>query len=326
MKINKVLNKIIVLLLIALMLSGCSEADALRTSTVLNDNSVTDESGYHPKAPVIDWIDNLEIPEWSGKPYVEINGNFPLFDTENLSTDTYEIYYNLDSLGRCTLADAIVGPETMPVEKRGNISMIKPTGWHTDKYSFVNGESLYNRCHLIAYYLGAENANPYNLVTGTRYMNEDGMNDFENLVGDYMKETGNHVRYRVTPKWTGDNLICDGLLVEAYSIEDDGDDVCFCIYAYNVQPGVVIDYKTGDNYAEDGNGKTEQNNYKPSGSSYTTDEDVYGDYVLNTKKKKFHRPECDGAQTMNQENRKDYSGSRNALIEDGYTPCQSCNP
>ena len=278
----------------------------------------------HPEAPPLTWMDAFTAPEWSGSPYAVINGNVPFFSTDDLTPESYEIYYALDSLGRCTLAEAVVGPDLQPKEKRGNISMIKPTGWHSDRYSFVNGESLYNRCHLIAYYLTAENANPWNLVTGTSYMNRDGMNDFENLVGDYVKETGNHVRYRVTPKWTGENLICDGLLVEGYSIEDEGEDICFCIFAYNVQPGVHIDYLTGDNYSE-----IEESSAGSSSETATyivEGDDIIGTYVLNKKSKKFHLPSCDGASSMSEKNREDYTGSRNALILDGYEPCPSCKP
>ena len=191
---------------------------------------------------------------------------------------------------------------------------------------FVDGEALFNRCHLIAHYLTGENANPRNLVTGTRYMNTEGMNALENMVGDYIKETGNHVRYRVTPVWTGDNLICDGLLVEAWSVEDDGEDICFCIYAYNVQPGIVIDYRTGDNYAESGETPSQTDQKEPSYAQYLTDEDVIGDYVLNIKKKKFHLPDCQGVEDIAEENRKDYHGSRNELVEDGYVPCGGCKP
>ena len=283
-------------------------------------------SGPAPEAPELTWVDDLDIPEYSGKAYAVVNGNQPFFDTEQIAEGSYEIYYQLDSLGRCTLADAVVGPDIMADGRRGSISEIKPTGWHTDRYSFVDGEALFNRCHLIAHYLTGEDANPRNLVTGTRYMNTEGMNALENMVGDYIRETGNHVRYRVTPVWTGDNLICDGLLVEAWSVEDEGEDICFCIYAYNVQPGIVIDYRTGDNYAESGEIPTQQDQQEPSYAQYLTDEDVTGHYVLNIKKKKFHLPDCEGAEDIAEDNRKDYYGSRNELVEEGYVPCGGCNP
>ena len=265
----------------------------------------------------------MEIPEFTRAPFVAVHDNIPFFDTESLTPESYEIYYDLDELGRCTLADAVVGQDTQPTEKRGDISMVKPTGWHTDRYSFVNGEMLYNRCHLIAYYLTAENANTRNLVTGTSFMNRDGMNLFENVVGDYVKETGNHVRYRVTPVFKGGNLLCDGVLMEGFSIEDGGEDICFCVFAYNVQPGVHIDYLTGDNYA-DGEPATEAVN--ADGTYETESEDTIGTYVLNLRKKKFHRPECPGIINMAEKNRQDYTGSRNALLLDGYAPCPACKP
>ena len=279
----------------------------------------------HPKCPELTWLNSLEIPAWDGQhPYAVLNNNYPLFDTKSLKPESYEIYYELDELGRCTLADAVVGQDTQPTEKRGDIGSVKPTGWHSDRYNFVNGGALYNRCHLLAYYLTAENANERNLVTGTSYMNRDGMNDFENLVGDYVKETGNHVRYRVTPKWTGNNLICDGLLVEGYSIEDEGDSICFCIYAYNVQPGVYIDYLTGDNHAENEEATSAVTTEEPT--YVTTEDDVFGTYILNVKKLKFHRPDCEGVKDISDKNKKEYTGSRNALILDGYVPCGACNP
>ncbi len=283
------------------------------------------------KAPELTWIKNLQIPEYEDEAYVAVNDNMPFFDLESLEPTSYEIYYDLDELGRCTLADAVVGPETMSTGERGNISSVKPTGWHSDKYSFVNGQALYNRCHLIAHYISDENANKYNLVTGTRYMNEDGMNALENLIGDYMKETQNHVRYRVTPIWTGENLICDGLLVEAYSIEDEGDGVCFNIYAYNVQPGVYIDYRTGDNHAIEGyEDKIQENKTEDSKEanipSYLLEEDYEATFVLNVKKMKFHREDCPGVADISDKNKGTYTGSRNELVKQGYVPCSGCNP
>jgi len=282
-------------------------------------------SGPAPEAPELTWLDGLDIPQYSGEPYTDINGNMPFFSTDSILPVSYEIYYELDSLGRCTLADAVVGQDIMADGKRGDIGSIKPTGWHTDRYSFVDGEALFNRCHLLAHYLTGEDANPRNLVTGTRYMNTEGMNALENMVGDYVRETGNHVRYRATPVWTGDNLICDGILVEGWSVEDGGEDICFCIFAYNVQPGIVIDYATGDNYAVSGE-QASQPEKEPEYAKYLLEEDVTGTYVLNTKKMKFHLPDCEGAVSMSEENREEYTGSRNALVEQGYTPCGSCNP
>lgn len=190
------------------------------------------------------------VPEYSSNPYVMVNNNEPFFTEEEFTTESYEEYGDLDDLGRCTYAYACVGKDTMPKGERGSISHIYPTGWEQKKYSFVDGRSLYNRCHLIGHQLTGENANKENLITGTRYMNTEGMLPFENMIADYVKETGNHVLYRVTPLFKGDNLVASGVLMEAKSVEDNGDGICFNVYCYNVQPGVVIDYATGKNRKE----------------------------------------------------------------------------
>lgn len=190
-----------------------------------------------------------DIPEYSGEAYVAVNGNRPFFTDGDYTTTSYETYSPLDGLGRCGAAEANVGQDLMPTEARGNISSVKPTGWHSSKYDFVDGKSLYNRCHLIGYQLTAENANKQNLITGTRYLNVIGMLPFENMVADYVHETNNHVLYRVTPIFDGSDLVARGVLMEAWSVEDGGEGVCFNVYCYNVQPGVEIDYATGDNWA-----------------------------------------------------------------------------
>ena len=189
-----------------------------------------------------------DIPEYSENPYVVLNGGKPYFSTDNLSTKSYEEYSELDSLGRCGVCEACIGQDLMPDDERGSIGQVKPTGWHTVKYDCVDGKYLYNRCHLIGWQLTGENANKCNLITGTRYMNVDGMLPFENMVADYIKETGNHVQYRVTPIFEGDNLLASGVVMEAYSIEDNGTDICFNVYVYNVQPEIAIDYETGESY------------------------------------------------------------------------------
>lgn len=192
-----------------------------------------------------DVVDISDIPEYSGEAYIAVNDNIPYFDEEYLTTEYFEYYSDLDSLGRCGEAFVNICQDTMPTEPRGSISSIKPSGWHTYKYDFVDGKYLYNRCHLIGYQLAGDNYKT-NLITGTRQFNVDGMLPFENMVADYVKETDNHVAYRVTPMYDGDNLVADGVLMEAESVEDDGDGVMFCIFAYNVQDGVVIDYATGE--------------------------------------------------------------------------------
>lgn len=186
------------------------------------------------------------IPDYSGSPYIEINGNIPSFSDTDLTAKSYETYSALDSLGRCGAACASIGTDLMPTEKRGKIGQIKPSGWQTVKYSYVDGGYLYNRCHLIGYQLTAENANEKNLITGTRYFNTEGMLPFENMAADYVKETKNHVLYRVTPFYDGDDLVAHGVQMEAMSVEDHGEGILFNVFVYNVQPGVLIDYATGE--------------------------------------------------------------------------------
>ena len=204
---------------------------------------------------LIPWEESVmeyELPAYSEVAYTEINGNIPFFTEEEMTTEAFEFYSELDLLGRCGSAFANVCQELMPTEERGSIGMVKPTGWHTVKYPEVISDLyLYNRCHLIGYQLTGENANEKNLITGTRYLNVEGMLPFENMVAEYVRETDNHVLYRVTPKFTGNNLVADGVLMEAYSVEDAGEGVSFCVFVYNVQPGVEIDYRTGESWVEE---------------------------------------------------------------------------
>ncbi len=249
------------------------------------------------------------IPEYSGISYVEINGNVPYFDSADYTETAFESYSELDSLGRCGVAYANVCRETMPTEKRGDISSVKPTGWHSIRYDFVDGQSLYNRCHLIGYQLTAENANSKNLVTGTRYLNVDGMLPFENMIADYVKETNNHVLYRVTPVFVGDELVCRGVEMEAYSVEDSGDGVSFNVYAYNVQPGVVINYTTGyARLADDPKSTTEKEKT----------------YVINLRNKKVHLPECSSVAAISENNKKTVKSTLFSLLNQGYTACGTC--
>lgn len=250
-----------------------------------------------------------ELPAYDGQAYVELEGNVPTFTQEELESFPVEEYSALDLLGRCGVARATVGLDTMPTEERGEIGQVKPSGWHLAKYDCVDGKYLYNRCHLIGYQLTGENANEENLITGTRYMNVDGMLPFENLVADYVKETDNHVLYRVTPVFEGQNLVASGVQMEAWSVEDEGEGVCFNVYVYNVQPGITIDYATGESWQE---GAEPQ-------SGETT-------YILNTNSHKFHDPDCSSVSGMSTANRQEYTGSREDLIAQGYTPCGQCNP
>lgn len=195
-----------------------------------------------------------EIPEYSGNAYIPIDNNIPIFDKSDMTETSFEEYSDLDVLGRCGAAYANIGIDLMPTEKRGSISQVKPSGWQSVQYDNIDGKSLYNRCHLIGYQLTAENANDRNLITGTRYLNVEGMLPFENMVTDYIKETNNHVLYRVTPIFEGSNLVASGVLMEGYSIEDEGEGICFKVYVYNVQPGITIDYAEGDSWpSEDSN-------------------------------------------------------------------------
>ena len=189
-----------------------------------------------------------DVPDYSGVPFVAVDGNQPDFSADSLSDQAFELYSPLDILGRCGTAYANVGLELMPTEERGNISQVRPSGWQTAKYDIVDGGYLYNRCHLIGYQLTGENANEQNLITGTRYMNVDGMLPFENMVADFVRETGYHVRYRVTPVYKGTELVARGVQMEALSVEDGGAGICFNVFVYNVQPGITIDYATGESW------------------------------------------------------------------------------
>lgn len=283
-----------------------------------------------------------EIPAYSGTPYTEVNGNQPYFTEEELTTQSFETYSELDSLGRCGVAYANVGQDLMPTEPRGEIGAVKPTGWHLVKYDNVDGKYLYNRCHLIAYMLAAENANPQNLITGTRYLNVQGMLPFETKVCDYVKNTGNHVLYRATPIFDGDNLLADGVLMEAYSVEDAGEGISFCVFAYNVQPGIGIDYATGDNWAESSGtyqsteASVAEETPAPQPETDTAvqitpelsapQETQQTTYVLNTNTMKFHYPTCSSVDDMKEKNKQIYTGSRDEVINMGYVPCKRCNP
>ena len=271
-----------------------------------------------------------DVEPYSGSAYVVVNGNTPYFTSSELTTTSFELYSALDSLGRCGPAYACIGQDLMPTEERGSIGSVKPSGWHTVRYNgVVDGNYLYNRCHLIGFQLSGENANNRNLITGTRYLNIDGMLPFENMVADYVQETDNHVMYRVTPIFEENNLLASGVLMEGYSVEDDGDAICFCVYAYNVQPGITIDYATGDSSLSGGAGSA--NTVTPPAAQETTGSSTGSsasdaDYVLNNNTKKFHLPSCSSADDIKASNREEYHGSREDLISMGYDPCKRCNP
>ncbi len=295
------------LLAVSVIISGCGQKNdaAANAKPAVSTNAVSAN-------------DLSSIPAYSGKPYVEINGNVPAFSEKDLTTESFEKYSPLDRLKRCGVAFANVSRDTMPKEDRGSISSVKPSGWVQARYDCVDGKSLYNRCHLIGFQLTAENANERNLITGTRYMNVEGMLPFENMIADYVKETGNHVLYRVTPVFKGSNLVASGVQMEAFSVEDKGEGICFNVYCYNVQPGVEIDYATGKSKLAGDSKKTVV--------CPTADEFAVKNYVLNTKSKKFHKPDCRGAEDINAKNKENFKGSRNELISKDYTPCGICKP
>ena len=263
-------------------------------------------------------VDLAQILEYTGSPYTVINDNEPEFEADDFSTEAFENYSELDDLGRCGVAYANICQEIMPTEKRGAIGMVKPSGWHTVKYpELIKDRYLYNRCHLIGFQLAGENANTKNLITGTRYLNVDGMLPFEDEVADYVKETDNHVLYRVTPVFDGDNLVASGVQMEAESVEDDGAGVKFNVFCYNIQPGIGIDYATGDSWVDDGNAVVENTD---------TDNAEQTEFVINTNTGKFHKPDCKSVKKIKAKNKEEFNGSRDELIAEGYEPCGSCRP
>ena len=281
-----------VLLLCCLVLTGCPQL-ARPASATLED-----------------------LPDYTGSPYVALHDNQPDFTEADMVTDSFESYSPLDLLGRCGVAFANIGVELMPTEERESISDVTPSGWINREY---DGQYLYNRCHLIGFQLTGENANEENLITGTRYMNVEGMLPFENLVADYVRETENHVLYRVTPVFEGSELVVRGVQMEALSVEDTGEGVCFNVFVYNVQPGITIDYATGESWEA---GEASQ----PDASAPDASAGGSDTYVLNTSSHRFHYPDCAGVSTMSEKNKQIYIGSRQELIDQGYEPCGQCKP
>lgn len=270
---------LLIICLLAGIFSGCGSTEGQSADNSTYRASVGSSSSAGEASVSGDGIVDLDsVPAYDSQPYVVINDNVPSFDEEELTTEAFEDYGELDSLGRCQMVWANVCRETMPTEKRGQIGQVKPTGWKTAKYDHVDGKYLYNRCHLIGFQLTAENANERNLITGTRYMNVDGMLPFENLVADYVKETGNHVLYRVTPVFEGNNLVASGVQMEAMSVEDEGEGVLYNVFVYNVQPGVAIDYATGDSWEA---GKED---------SSQAGESAQGEIRGNSRSKIYHCP------------------------------------
>lgn len=339
--------------------NGISELKTNEASE-LNTNEVVEEK------VVIDTTNRIalsEIQPYSDSPYIEVNGNIPFFDDSELTTESFEKYSDLDSIGRAGIATACI-EKGMDDKPRGDISKVNPTGWQTTKYDGIDGGNLYNRCHIIANQLTGEDANEKNLMTGTRYFNTQGMERFENQVAEYIDNTDNHVLYRVTPMFENDDLVAKGVLIEAKSVEDNGKGVQFNVFCYNVQPGIEIDYKTGNSKKNEeektqstvnpaavaapvaaasvvSQEKKEQSSSSSTPKSSTptsqttspsavpaqpTENVGKQTYILNTNRKKFHYPWCSSVNQMKEKNKREYTGTRDGAISQGYSPCGKCNP
>lgn len=324
------------LLAIATIFTGCASADLSGTEgaghaagAVVAGEDSSGALGSKDKAdgPQEDLVNNNSyvsldaIPAYDGKAYVAVNNNEPFFTDSDMTTTAFENYSDLDSLGRCGVAYANICKDIMPTEERGKIGMIKPSGWHTVKYDVIKDRYLYNRCHLIGYQLAGENANPKNLITGTRYLNVEGMLPFENLVADYVNNTGNHVLYRVTPMFSGSNLVANGVLIEAKSVEDNGGGILFNVYCYNVQPGVGINYENGDSWLDGTTGSASSGSYSSAAENSAADSSNSETMVhITATGKKYHRAGCRTLKKSDTEVTLDEAKSM------GLSPCGICNP
>lgn len=301
--------------LVGLMKSSLSEVPDKPSQTTSISSSLDEKE---ENTSVTSSSIEFEIPEYNGTPYVKLNNNMPQFEDFDTTT-VFETYSELDFLGRCGVAFANICKELMPTEERESISDVKPSGWtyngksNNNRYEMVDGGYIYNRCHLIGFQLAIENSNSKNLITGTRSLNVDGMLQFENMVADHIKEDGGHVLYRVTPRFVGNELVCRGVQIEAYSVEDNGEDICFNVFCFNVQPGIEINYMTGENRISETISTTGTN----SGTLQ---------YVINENSKKFHYPNCDAVKKINAENKLVLVGSKEQLLSQGYSPCKICEP
>ena len=324
------------LLAIATIFTGCASTDLSGTEgaghavgAVVADEDSSGALGSKDKVdgPQEDLVNNNSyvsldaIPAYDGKAYVAVNNNEPFFTDSDMTTTAFENYSDLDSLGRCGVAYANICKDIMPTEERGKIGMIKPSGWHTVKYDVIKDRYLYNRCHLIGYQLAGENANPKNLITGTRYLNVEGMLPFENLVADYVNNTGNHVLYRVTPMFSDSNLVANGVLIEAKSVEDNGGGILFNVYCYNVQPGVGINYENGDSWLDGTTGSASSGSDSSAAENSAADSSNSETMVhITATGKKYHRAGCRTLKKSDTEVTLDEAKSM------GLSPCGICNP
>ena len=333
----------------AMMIIGCSKAETkiqeTTTETVVETTEETKSSLEWAEAEYMHAVKSHDgsetIPVYFGEQFIDLNEGVPYFTQEHMTTEMFEVYSSLDGLGRCGRAFANVCWETLPREKRGEIGSVKPSGWmhngksNNNKYEWVDGSYVINRCHLLAYETTGENANEANLITGTRSMNL-AMLPYENEITQYVKETENHVLYRVTPIFYEDELMAQGVEMEGYSVEDKGEGINFHIFVYNVEPGVVFDYKTGQNWAADGSIDPEKDGYESALGTYrdkdgnivkepeTAAEENERLYVLNINSGKVHLPECENAEKIAEKNRQEFSTTLEKLLEDGYSACQNC--
>ena len=324
------------LLAIATIFTGCASTDLSGTEgaghvagaeVAGEDSSGALDSKDKVDGPQEDLVNNNSyvsldaIPAYDGRAYVAVNNNEPFFTDSDMTTTAFENYSDLDSLGRCGVAYANICKDIMPTEERGKIGMIKPSGWHTVKYDVIKDRYLYNRCHLIGYQLAGENANPKNLITGTRYLNVEGMLPFENLVADYVNNTGNHVLYRVTPMFSGSNLVANGVLIEAKSVEDNGGGILFNVYCYNVQPGVGINYENGDSWLDGTTGSASSGSDSSAAENSAADSSNSETMVhITATGKKYHRAGCRTLKKSDTEVTLDEAKSM------GLSPCGICNP
>lgn len=313
-----------------------STTEETTTEKSTTEETTTEETTTEETTEQETTVELSDIPKYSGSSYVSINENIPFFTDVELTTSGYEFYSELDNLRRCGVVYACIGKETMPVEERGKIGQVKPSGWHSVKYDNVDGKYLYNRCHLIGFQLTGENANERNLITGTRSMNVDGMLPFENMVADYVKETENHVMYRVTPMYENDNLLASGVLMEAKSVEDNGEGILFNVFVYNAQKGIEIDYRDGSSkLIEDISTKesttkketttkeetTEKQTTEPPTTEPQTTANVYVSYVwISETGSKYHSINNCGRMNPN----KAYQLAKDVALSYGYTPCSKC--
>ena len=338
------MKKFLTLILSAVLLTGCTDVTQNWTDETTEYEIVSDIGDVLYEVGVIDETDLAEfnsleegmeelvqavdpdrIPDYQGTDIIVLNGNVPVFNT--VSEASYEYYPDLDNLGRCGACEACIGQDIMPTEERGEIGSVTPSGWVQAKYdTAITGSDspyLYNRCHLIGFQLAGENANEKNLITGTRHFNVDLMLIYEDLVADYVKSTGNHVMYRVTPVYNGNDLVAKGVQMEGYSVEDNGAGVCFNVFCYNVQPGVTINYATGESSGPEFTGTETENTPQPVVVTPVSEDTTY---VLNINSMKFHLPDCPSVSQMSDRNRQDVTWFREECIENGYCPCGSCNP